>query len=260
MHYGVRRMRTSPDITVAVETSDPESVRIGEQLAKRLGCAISTEIVPPTGLLLLVFTGQRLELRDHESKRRGVFADFASIDPRTRAGKGSRSQPLAKAIGRTAHTVVDATAGLGHDSALLALLGYDVLALERSPIIAALCEDGLRRALMDELMSGRLKDHLRIINADARAHLLTMKPRPDVVYIDPMFPPKRKASALAKKSIRLVRAVVGDDVDAAELLKVARSVARERVIVKRPTHAEPLAPKPSVTYEGTLVRYDVYRI
>jgi 16S rRNA (guanine1516-N2)-methyltransferase len=252
-------MRESSIISVNADSDDPAAHRAAKALALRLGLPLTEAGKIATGRLALVVTDDRLELRDHESKRKGVFADFASIDPRTRAGKGSRSQPLAKAIGRTARTIVDATAGLGHDSALLAMLGYEVTALERSPVIAALCEDGVRRAMLDESMAARLKDRLRIVNADARSYLPTMKPRPDAIYIDPMFPPKRKASALAKKSIRLVREVVGDDPDAAELLGVARSVARERVIVKRPTYAEPLAPRPSVTYEGTLVRYDVYR-
>lgn len=228
-------------------------------MAARLGLSLSNAAVPPAGQLSLVLTDGRLELRDHESKRKGVFAAFISIDPKTRAGKGSRSQPLARAIGKAARSVVDATAGLGHDSALLALLGYEVTALERSPVIAALCEDGLRRALQDESIGPRLRDQLRVINADARSVLPTMNPRPDAIYIDPMFPPKRRASALAKKSIRLVREVVGDDPDAAQLLAISRQIARERVVVKRPTHAQPLAPNPTVTYEGTLVRYDVYR-
>ena len=191
--------------------------------------------------------------------RRGVFADFSSFDPRTRAGRAARSQPLARAIGGAARTVVDATAGLGHDSALLALLGYDVTAIERSPILAALCEDGLRRARRDPALNDALRDRLRIITADARAALQSMNPKPDAVYIDPMFPPKRKPSALAKKSIRLVRMLVGDDPDAAALLNAARHNVKQRVVVKRPTHAELLAPDPSATYPGTLVRYDVYR-
>lgn len=247
-------------ISVAADSDDPVVHRAAKALAGRLGLPFANAAVPPVGQLTLVLTGQQLELRDYESKRKGVCADFASIDPQTRAGKGLRSQPLARAIGQTARTVVEATAGLGHDSALLALLGYEVTAMERSPVIAALCEDGLRRALQDESLAPRLRDRLRVIIADARSLLPMTKPKPDAIYIDPMFPPKRKASALAKKSIRLVREVVGDDSDAAELLAIARQVARERVVVKRPTHAKPLAPNPTMTYEGTLVRYDVYRL
>jgi 16S rRNA (guanine1516-N2)-methyltransferase len=249
--------RTS--IVVMVDSEDPAVRRAGTELTSRLKLPLAADASLPPDQLALTLTDQRLELRDQQSRRKGVFADFGSIDPRTRAGRASRSQPLARALGKDVRTVVDATAGLGHDAALLALLGYDVIALERSPIIAALCEDGLRRALADADLGPRLRDRLRIVHADAREYLPTMRPKPDAVYIDPMFPPKRKASALAKKSIRLVRQVVGDDPDAAELVAIARAVARQRVVVKRPSYAEPLAPNPTMSYEGTLVRYDVYR-
>jgi 16S rRNA (guanine1516-N2)-methyltransferase len=85
-----------------------------------------------------------------------------------------------------------------------------------------------------------------------------MDPRPDAVYIDPMFPPKRKTSALPPRSIRLVRVVVGDDEDAADLLQVALATAAKRVVVKRPNHAPPLLDNPVASYKGKLARFDVY--
>ena len=92
----------------------------------------------------------------------------------------------------------------------------------------------------------------------AWALLPDIAPRPDVVYIDPMYPPRRKQSALPKKEPRLLRALVGDDPDAADLARVALQVAARRVVVKRPGHAEPLLPDPDLAYKGKLVRYDVY--
>ena len=80
---------------------------------------------------------------------------------------------------------------------------------------------------------------------------------PDVVYLDPMFP-LRKRSALAKKEMRVLRRLVGDDEDAGELLEVARRAARRRVVVKRTPEAPPLAAAPTMSYRGKLVRYDVY--
>jgi 16S rRNA (guanine1516-N2)-methyltransferase len=52
--------------------------------------------------------------------------------------------------------------------------------------------------------------------------------------------------------------VVGDDADALALLEVSRRTALERVVVKRPDDAPPLAPDPSMRIAGKLVRYDVY--
>ncbi|BBI63969.1 hypothetical protein HSBAA_52750 [Vreelandella sulfidaeris] len=46
-------------------------------------------------------------------------------------------------------SIVDATAGLGRDAFVLASLGAQVLLIERVAAIAALLEDGLKRASRD---------------------------------------------------------------------------------------------------------------
>ena len=78
-----------------------------------------------------------------------------------------------------------------------------------------------------------------------------------MVYLDPMFPP-RKHPAGVKKELRICRRLVGDDPDAVNLFAVARQVARKRVVVKRYRRAPPLSPCPSLVFPGKLVRYDVY--
>lgn len=289
-----------PSILFVNEAMDEGRVRLGNSLAQRLGLSLgqSSEPARPRagsarpGIdaaqdspLKLVLTDELLELRaPGDRPGRGLFVDWSDLKPRRgAASRGfSRNQPLGRAIGKDTLTVLDATAGLGHDAALLACMGYRVLAVERSPILFALLEDGFRRALADAELSKALGERLHILNADARALIaqLSSQNRPDVdigrlpaagslagldswtfptdaVYIDPMFPPKRKASALAKKEIRMVRELVGDDADAGELLAMARQHVR-RVVVKRPTYAEPLEPKPTASITGKLVRYDVY--
>jgi 16S rRNA (guanine1516-N2)-methyltransferase len=154
--------------------------------------------------------------------------------------------------------VLDATAGLGHDAALLACMGYQVTAVERSPIIAALLKDGLARALADERYREALGGRLRVIVGEAREILGGLDEAPDAIYLDPMFPPKRKASALAKKGVRLLRRVVGDDEDASELFEAAVARSVPRLVVKRPTSAPPLRPGPVASFTGKLARYDVY--
>jgi 16S rRNA (guanine1516-N2)-methyltransferase len=208
--------------------------------------------------LILVKHAERLELREAgaSQRRQGLFVAFAAPS----RGSLSKHQPLAKAIGRKARTVLDATAGLGGDAFLLACMGYHVTAIERSPVIHALFEDGLRRARADPAICRALGDRLILIHADARESLGTLEGMPDVVYLDPMFPPKRKTSALAKKEIRMVRSVVGDDEDATGLFAAAMKAAAQRVVVKRPHHAPPLSGKPTVIFAGKLVRYDVYRV
>lgn len=73
-----------------------------------------------------------------------------------------------------------------------------------------------------------------------------------------MFPPKRSKSALARKEMRILRDLVGEDADAGLLFEMARTHARNRVVVKRPQYAKPLVPGPDFALSGKLVRYDVY--
>ena len=88
--------------------------------------------------------------------------------------------------------------------------------------------------------------------------LVTLDVKPDCVYIDPMFPPKRKKSALAKKSMTVLRDLLGNDEDKEALFAQAYQAATKRVVVKSPHHAEPLAGKPNESFSGKLLRYDVY--
>lgn len=217
-------------------------------LAERLALPL-TDRAQPDFDLLLIWTGTRLELRDNRDRRVGpVFADFQPCAARPAL---TRRQPLARAIGRGVHTVVDATAGLAQDAFLLTGLGCDVTAIERSAVVAALVEDGLRRAPY-------VRERLHVVCADAVSLLPTLHPAPDAIYLDPMFPPKRRKSAAVRKEMRVLRALVGEDTDATELLAVSRRCARQRVVVKRPDDAAPLAPRPAMSYSGRLVRYDVY--
>jgi len=173
-----------------------------------------------------------------------LWVDFVGgkMGHRRRFG-GGRGQPLARAMGLKGGTdpvIVDATAGLGRDGFVLASLGARVTLLERSPVMAALLA--------------------QLVNTDAAQWLqqCPVQERPDVVYLDPMYPHRSK-SALVKKEMRALRAMVGDDVDAPALLNAALDCAKKRVVVKRPKGAPPLAgPKPSGDIASKNTRYDLY--
>ena len=216
---------------------------------------------------LLAVTPERLELRELGPNAPGpVYADFAAgaVAHRRRFG-GGRNQPLARAVGLkggVAPTVVDATAGLGRDAFVLAGLGCAVRLVERSPIIAALVRDGLRRAARDPDIGPLVMERLSLIVADGRNYLQGLAPtqRPDVVYLDPIYPHRRKA-ALVGKEMRLLRQLVGDDDDASELLAIALTCARRRVIIKRPRRAPVLAgPPPGFEIVAPNTRFDVYPV
>jgi 16S rRNA (guanine1516-N2)-methyltransferase len=83
---------------------------------------------------------------------------------------------------------------------------------------------------------------------------------PDVVYLDPMFP-HRKKSAAVKKEMRLFQQLLGSDDDADLLLEPALTLAKKRVVVKRPSGAPFLAnKKPHIEMLGKANRFDVYLI
>lgn len=207
----------------------------------------------------------RLELRQFDPDGPGaVYAEFVlgRAAHRRRFG-GGRHQPLARAVGlkgNTATTVIDATAGLGRDAFVLAALGCVVVLLERSPIIAALLRDGLERAAQDPEIGSWVRERLHLIEADGRHYLPTVAEtgRPQTIYLDPMYPHRRK-SALVKKELRVLRDLVGDDEDAPSLLAAALACARRRVVVKRPRQAPALAgPPPNLEIVAPNTRFDVY--
>ena len=86
-----------------------------------------------------------LALTDGKLKLR---ADFKESLPRLKNG-AVQSELLVKAArmkGLTHPCVLDATAGLGQDSILLAAAGFTVELYEYDPVIAALLQDALKRA------------------------------------------------------------------------------------------------------------------
>lgn len=163
-----------------------------------------------------------------------------------------------QALGRRTQTIVDATAGWGQDALAMFRMGYDVHCIERSPVMAALLQDGFDRlAKLDWVQ--RLGLSIPTLQIGNAINLLkTLDFTPDCIYLDPMFTPKRKQRALAKKSIVVLRELVGEDEDKAMLFAAAYQVAGKRVVVKSPHYAEPLGGKPSTTFQSKLIRYDVY--
>jgi 16S rRNA (guanine1516-N2)-methyltransferase len=190
-----------------------------------------------------------------------VRADLCSADIRRRI-HGGRRQPLARACGlhRDRYLrILDATAGLGRDGLVLAGLGCEVTLLERSPLVAALLQDGLARAEQDPLIGSWLRQRVRFWPLDAFEYFRT-RPEPlhDVVYLDPMYPDSDRR-ALAKKEMRALRLLAGDDSDAGRLLEAALAYAQRRVVVKRPPGAAALGGiEPDHRLPGNRARYDVY--
>lgn len=247
-------------IAVCAAGSEDTIQRRADELAAQLGL-YHIDAADPAFDILLTVTVERLELRFPRPGGPGpMYVDFVG-GPLGYARRVNRFGLLFQAVGfrHGRPSVLDATAGLGRDAFRLAYHGCQVTAVERSPILFALLKDGLARAMLEPEIAEKLGDRLRFESGDARDLMgkIAASDCPDVVYVDPMFPPKRK-SALVKVEMRVLRQLVGDDLDARELFEAARTVARQRVVVKRHFHAEPIAPSPTHSLGDKTTRYDVY--
>lgn len=211
----------------------------------------------------LVFTKAGLALRmTFEPSWGDISIDFDSSALLYRKDKGGgKNEAIAKAIGIKSldkPSVLDCTAGMGNDSFVMASVGANVTMLERSPVVASLIENALLRASSDNDVAQRMN----LINEDARAFIDAQQHGfTDVIYLDPMFPHKKK-SALVKKEMRAFQALLGDDQDSEQLLTAALTKAKSRVVVKRPSYAESIQNEqlrqPSMAISSKKHRFDVY--
>lgn len=181
---------------------------------------------------------------------------------------GGRQQDLSKACGlhqQSSLSVLDATAGLGRDAFVLATLGARVTMTERHPVLYALLADGWQRACnSDQPEVTEIAQRMALRSGDAR-HLGLVDREWDVIYLDPMFPPRGK-SAKVKADMQALHQLLGantepDDVDDTILLQWALNQSPRRVVVKRPCHALPLTDRaPDHQWTGKANRYDVYTL
>lgn len=197
-------------------------------------------------------------LKRATSELRVDFVD-GPVGHRLRFG-GGRGQDLAKAMGlRDGKTpmIIDATAGLGRDSFLLASLGAQVIMIERSEHMHRLLVDGMERAALE---GGQYRDiigRMTLLQGDAKDLIPELSG--EAILIDPMHP-ERKNSALVKQDLRQVREIVGTDPDAADLVRLAIQHARKRVVLKWPAKADPIEGVQACSHQirGKSTRYDVF--
>ena len=247
---------SEPLAVLLLDADSAEAHRRAETWASRLGLPlVEPKAAEPEGLHL-VPTAEGLELWAGARRTRGVGrVDFAR---RMESGPGATQQPLHRAVGKRPSFVVDATAGFGDDAIALAGFGHQVLALEQSPIMAALLEEARARAEM-EAKTAAIAKRLRVECVDAGQRLPRLDPAPDVVYLDPMYPePERKSRALPRIEIQLLRRLVGGGHDDEAVFDAALRSGARRVVVKRPLSTPPLHEKRAAHHEGKLARYDVY--
>lgn len=263
---------TLPPLSLAVvcAVADPAVEEQARDLAQRLHLHLLPEMQQENYDAHLVYTENGLQIQlKHDTNKRGsstLRVDFLSRSLRYRIQNGGGiKQALARAVGikpGIRPSIVDATAGLGIDSYILASLGSTVTMIERSPLMAALLNDGWNRALASPVIPEAVKERLQLLQGNAYDIILTLdtQQRPDTIYLDPMYPHSGK-TALNKMEMRLIRMMVGDDTDSDILLQNALQSAKNRVVVKRPKGAVQLSnrePSHVITMKNS--RFDVYML
>ncbi len=230
----------------------------------------------------------KMELRgDFLQMHRRVLGGHLQHEKLLRAvrWKGMPDDPIA----------VDATAGLGEDSFILAAAGFHVVMCEYNPVIAALLADALERAQnglslglsggTDDLtglsaqeinFAGRFSDSFETEEIESRIReiakrmelftgngidiLASLEKCPDLIYLDPMFPAKQK-SGISTKKLQLFQQLETPCEAEDELMRAAFEARPQRIVVKRPIKGKPLAGRrPNYAIECRNVRYDCYLI
>ncbi|MBO1530835.1 class I SAM-dependent methyltransferase [Psychrobacter sp. F1192] len=228
---------------------------------------------------------QPILLLDEKNKLSWLSAGF-SVAPewdklqRRVVSAGRKSELLLQAAKTTADShVIDATAGFGHDSLILASTGAQVIMLEQQPLIALLLLAEQQRMSAQPNWQ-KLMSRLQIINIDAlsyfaarQAQTTTPHDPVDVVYLDPMFPEDSYQDSKSGKGAKVGKhmqalhqmAQPPTQIEEQQLLGEAqRMVANHaqgqgRVVVKRPQHAPFLAQHPpDERWQNDVVRFDGY--
>ncbi len=226
----------------------------------------------PGGAVLLGASPEgRFELRTPGDRPgRGVTAAVAGMFE----SPPDRRHPLARIVrgigaeSNAGRPIVDATAGLGGDAAVAAIADPTrrVLACERHPLLAAVLEHEVHRA---RAAGHEAATRIEVRPTDAVGVLESFDPAdgPALVILDPMFPPRRRSSALPPKPMQRIRELAETpDPETAEreattMLDLAAAAGAGRIVLKRPPesgHPVTALGRPTFEIETKLVRWMVW--
>ncbi|WP_025644566.1 MULTISPECIES: class I SAM-dependent methyltransferase [unclassified Psychrobacter] len=230
--------------------------------------------------------GEQAALLLDNKNKLSLLKDGLSVAPewdklqRRVVSAGRKSELILRAAKISADSqVIDATAGFGHDSLILASTGAQVTMLEQEPLMALLLFSEQQRMSAQPNWQ-KLMARLTIINTDALSYFAQLQKNTtdqavavNVVYLDPMFPEdsyqdsKTGKGAKVGKQMQALHHLAHPptlDEEMALLNKAQAVVAdnqegRGRVIVKRPQQAPFLSQQnPDESWHNAAVRFDGY--
>ena len=192
-----------------------------------------------------------------QSTGRSLRIEFTSRKMKSRLARGGK-ELLAQAVhAKPGLRVLDATAGMGVDSLVLASRGCDVTLVERSHSLYLMLADAIDRARSDPALAD-IAGRMRATCGDARYVMAHLDRVPDAIIIDPMFPSRQKTAAV-RGDLQLMQQFVGKDEDVRGLVLAARATGCKRVVVKRPaTGGDMPGLVPDYSLKGKASRFDVF--
>ncbi|MDD3266868.1 MAG: class I SAM-dependent methyltransferase [Burkholderiales bacterium] len=151
---------------------------------------------------------------------------------------------------------LDLTGGLGRDSILLALAGFNVIVIERNKYLAIILRY-LSIKFMDEVK-------INLIFTDSYEYMSHNQVNYDIIYFDPMFEDSKKA--LSKKDMQLIDLLISNDdiklnnINNDVFFKQITSYCN-KLIVKRDNKQAHFFTLTKPTYQklGKTIRFDVYQ-
>ena len=240
---------------MAIITKDAKYLPRAQALSRKLGIPFFDE---KTQKRFFLCVDERLSLEVNDGEKAGSLSiDYSSgaINFRRLSGK----QLLLKAVGGSGKNVLDSTAGLGRDAFILASFGCKVRAIEKSPIIGELVLDALARCQSDERLK-KISGRLEFFVGESLGFIKTLAVNSfDTLYIDPMYPEKKK-TALPKKEMIVLQKFFGTEPEEVNLQEIFEEGAKKfrRIVVKRPIKGPELFPGVKVKFRGSTTRFDVY--
>lgn len=207
--------------------------------------------------LVLYFTKDGLAL---QCGNLSMIGDFTEMIPRVKEEMWQHEMLVKAARFKNKEgklTAIDATAGMGEDSLLLAAAGFYVTLYEYDPVIAALLKDTLRRAKkIPELRE--IVSRMKVVEGDSIEAMSKCLDKVDLIYLDPMFPERQK-TGMIKKKFQLLQKLERPCMNEDSLLEAAKKAKPEKIVIKRPAKGPYIAGvKPDFSFQGKAIRYDCF--
>ena len=221
---------------------------MAESFSRRTGSPIVNK---PGDYLTVLFDSKGVSLSGFGLSYQG---DFENMLHRVTNGR-LQHEMLAKAVKTDQENLkaIDATAGMGEDSLLLAACGYQVTLYEQNPVIAILLKDALRRAKKNTVLKD-IVSRMQLVEGDSIEHLNKRLDPVNVIYLDPMFPGRQK-SGLINKKLQLIQKLEPPCSKETALFDAAMAAQPSKIIVKRPLKSPYLDERvPSYSLKGKAIR------